>query len=205
MKATSKEQSVMQQLRMFLDDASPLGPMLSSPELVIVPKIDRRKGPHSWTAHEKHDPIRAENHRLVEQGLKRCRTCKEVKPLSEFYPSRTNRFHIGGVYGSCKLCVLREARSRFTERLYGITAEQYQEMFEAQERTCAICGQQGKPPEMTVGAGKRGQSGVLVVDHDHITEVVRGLLCGNCNRGLGNFNDDPNLLEQAIDYLNRNQ
>lgn len=41
----------------------------------------------------------------------------------------------------------------------------------------------------------------LVVDHDHKTEKIRGMLCNHCNRGLGHFRDNQELLEKAKDYL----
>lgn len=64
---------------------------------------------------------------------------------------------------------------------------------EAQNGRCAICGT----------AEAAAPCGRLHLDHDHTTHVVRGLLCGNCNAGLGQFKDDPVRLRAAIDYLAR--
>lgn len=72
---------------------------------------------------------------------------------------------------------------------YGITPEDYEAMFDAQKGLCAICGN----PEQ---AGKQ-----LSVDHDHTQNKVRGLLCANCNTGIGKFGDDPSMLFKAVTYL----
>ena len=77
-------------------------------------------------------------------------------------------------------------------RKYGITIEDYDRMLEEQNGRCAIC-RTDKPG----GAGAR-----FAVDHNHDTGNVRGLLCNNCNRGLGHLKDSVLLLEQAINYLN---
>lgn len=69
--------------------------------------------------------------------------------------------------------------------------EQYDEMFEKQGGRCAIC-----ETEKPNGYGKR-----LAVDHCHDTGRVRGLLCGNCNHGLGKFGHDPARMRVAITYL----
>jgi hypothetical protein len=50
---------------------------------------------------------------------------------------------------------------------------------------------------------KKGESGVsgLVVDHDHETGEVRGLLCNRCNTGLGFFADNRGYMRRALTYL----
>lgn len=84
--------------------------------------------------------------------------------------------------------LLRRANLR---RYYGITPEQYDQLFEKQRGRCAICG--------TRNAGGKGS--VFRVDHDHATGLVRGLLCNECNLGLGKFAHDKRRLSKAIDYL----
>lgn len=74
------------------------------------------------------------------------------------------------------------------KRKYGITLEVYQILFEQQNGVCAIC--------------KRSEERrTLAVDHNHKTGKVRGLLCGSCNRALGLFNDDPEILATAREYV----
>ncbi|QGH79740.1 endonuclease VII [Gordonia phage Anon] len=73
---------------------------------------------------------------------------------------------------------------------YGITSEQYWEIYRHQGGVCAICNR------------ARGLKKKLSVDHCHKTGMVRGLLCQKCNRDvLGHLRDDPTLLQNAIDYL----
>jgi hypothetical protein len=73
---------------------------------------------------------------------------------------------------------------------YGISFNEYEELLKKQNNECAICGGP---------SGKRSFS----VDHDHINGKVRGLLCRGCNVGIGNLNDDPELLEKAIIYIKK--
>lgn len=75
-------------------------------------------------------------------------------------------------------------------KTYGITLDEYKAMFDKQKGRCWIC--QVRDVDLTNSLG---------VDHDHKTGVVRGLLCGNCNRGLGFFKDDEALLSRANEYL----
>lgn len=78
------------------------------------------------------------------------------------------------------------------EKRYGITYEEYSLMLVNQNYVCAICGQE-----------ETSSSRInLSIDHDHKTNLIRGLLCTECNTGLGKFKDDINLLQKARDYLN---
>mgnify|MGYP001612685598 FL=1 len=69
---------------------------------------------------------------------------------------------------------------------YGINLATKQALAIQQDNKCLICGHETR----------------LVIDHNHTTKQVRGLLCSLCNWGLGNFRDNPTILQKAIDYLN---
>lgn len=79
---------------------------------------------------------------------------------------------------------------------YGMTAEDYQNMFDKQEGVCKICNQ----PETSVNSKKTGIN-PLAVDHDHKSGKVRALLCSRCNRAIGMFGDSVELLMASIAYL----
>jgi hypothetical protein len=81
-------------------------------------------------------------------------------------------------------------KSIYLKREFGITLTQYNELLEKQNNCCAIC-------ERPSSEFKR----MFAVDHDHLTKTVRGLLCVNCNLGLGKFHDNINTLNKAINYL----
>lgn len=73
---------------------------------------------------------------------------------------------------------------------YGISLKEYNDMLLNQNGVCAICKNKNLP-----------NSGKLAVDHDHENGKVRGLLCIQCNRGLGMFYDNIKYLSSAIEYL----
>lgn len=77
-------------------------------------------------------------------------------------------------------------------KAYGITPKDYNKIFEEQKGCCAICER-----HQTEFKKK------LSIDHNHNDGQVRGLLCHNCNVGLGNFKDDIELMKRGIDYLNK--
>ena len=101
-----------------------------------------------------------------------CSQCAAVLGEGEFYESNP----------LCKPCSREYNRSY----LYGLAPGAYDSMYAAQGGACAICGD---------------SSSKLVVDHDHDTGDIRGLLCGLCNSGLGYFKDNVSSLMGAIKYL----
>lgn len=77
-------------------------------------------------------------------------------------------------------------------RKYGLTLEQYNQMLEAQNHCCAICGEH-----------ESEQKNSLSVDHNHTTGAVRALLCDACNTAIGLLRESPQILAQAVEYLLR--
>lgn len=132
--------------------------------------------------------------------------CGEVKLLGEF---SKHAACAGGVRSRCKDCTSSEAagyvkrkkendpswqRDRWLRQTYGIGLREYEVMLAEQSGVCAIC----RRPETVIW---RGMLRPLAVDHDHDTGRVRGLLCANCNQGLGLFADSPDRLRSAAAYV----
>lgn len=115
---------------------------------------------------------------------KPCKTCSEtfspVAPSEKYCTDECK--YIGSV-------------DRYLNRRYGITFADYNNMHKEQDGVCAICHEEGF-------LMAKHHKLKLVVDHCHVTGVVRGLLCHNCNRALGLLKDDTHRLDRAKDYLN---
>lgn len=124
--------------------------------------------------------------------MKTCKVCKQEQPL-DMYTS------VGGYYrGKCRPCYNTWQRA-YTKRIrspkyyktvdlkrrYGLGLNDYEHMLADQDNACAICKR-----EVT-----------LVVDHNHMTKQVRGLLCGRCNRALGMIEENPELADELAVYL----
>lgn len=134
---------------------------------------------------------------------KECRKCKSIFPHSEFHKDATNKY---GLAYWCKNCANSNSRKHHARRMkedptyqkqsserhvaqtWGITKAEYDSRWKAQEY-CLICGDKLRGGFQTH------------LDHNHKTGEKRGFLCTNCNRGLGHFQDNPSILEQAIIYL----
>jgi transcription elongation factor Elf1 len=125
-----------------------------------------------------------------------CPVCGETD-IAKFYLDKKG----GRSTKVCRECHKAQCKARWHARtpvekqatrvkaMYGITSEEYKQMYEAQDGKCKICN--------TAPTTKRG----LNVDHCHVSGKVRGLLCHGCNTALGSFKDDPTLLMNAIEYL----
>lgn len=142
--------------------------------------------------------------------LKRtCRSCLVTKPAARFHHNAKCE---GGLEKTCKDCKLerqRKWRYENPEMIQGyrrksqlrhkfdMEVEDYERLLAAQGGVCRICLK-------ACPSGRR-----LAVDHDHACcpgkvtcgKCIRGLLCTNCNKGLGHFMDDPDLLDRAKEYL----
>lgn len=145
---------------------------------------------------------------------KECTTCREMLPYEAFNRATKAK---DGRQAMCRICTksangswydenrakAREDAKRWNREnpdrakdhhykvRYGITFAEYQAMSDAQRGVCAICN---KPQPN----GRR-----LYVDHDHYSGAVRALLCRSCNSGIGNFQEDPEILAAAAEYLTR--
>lgn len=86
-----------------------------------------------------------------------------------------------------KKAVSAAAHGKRTEKTYGITGEQYWQLHAAQGGRCFIC-------QKATGAARR-----LAVDHDHVTGVVRGILCSPCNVMIGRLG--PEAFVRVLEYL----
>ena len=130
--------------------------------------------------------------------MKQCTTCLEFKPEEDFHWHYKDK---GIRRLSCKICrsnveKLRQRTDSYKtkrtdynlQKAYGISSEQYQEKLKYQNYGCAICK-------------KKQTTKALAVDHCHTTGKIRSLLCGPCNTGLGQFQDNPDLLLKAAEYL----
>jgi protein-arginine kinase activator protein McsA len=137
-----------------------------------------------------------------------CNKCNKEKLLTEFSDLKQGKF---GKRPECKECrnswskdyynknskgilerqkAQRVRNGKYTssywrKKKYGLSEEDHAEMLKSQNGLCKICRKDDK----------------LVVDHCHSTNKIRGLLCARCNKGLGHFLDNQELLTSAIKYL----
>lgn len=143
-----------------------------------------------------------------------CFTYKIEKNFSDFHKRNTRK---DGLCAYCKICVLKrnsekeykqqraiyglqyrknsidQRRNYNLKKSYGVTLEQKKEMFEKQERKCAIC------PRTIENVN------VACLDHEHITKKIREILCRKCNSAIGLLGDDPEICDNAAAYIRKHR
>jgi hypothetical protein len=117
--------------------------------------------------------------------------------LDSFYKRKKKRCNTKEIIQPCKICYKKTnaknaslKREKYLKKAYDLSPQEYSELFQKQEGKCGIC----KTAMTTIN-----------IDHCHTTGKIRGLLCPECNRGLGLFYDDQKRLLSAAEYLNDNQ
>lgn len=115
-------------------------------------------------------------HLVLESNTKVCSTCKQELDLSKFVLLKNKKSY----KAQCTKCL--------NLYKYGINKNDFDKLLSDQNNVCAICEEES-------------DYNSLNVDHDHLTGRVRGLLCGNCNKGIGLFKDSSDLLIKASKYL----
>lgn len=138
--------------------------------------------------------------------MKTCGRCEETKPVSDFYKHGRSK---DGLRSECKPCgQLSHAEWRasnksavrlswkkaslrkYYRQTYGLEVEERQDLFDKANRQCQLC----EIPESELAIG-------LVIDHDHHTGTIRGVLCGSCNSALGLFKENVSVMLKAIGYI----
>lgn len=117
-----------------------------------------------------------------------CTVCKLEKDDADFCVDRRRPKGIASDCRSCRNSKRNRRKDRLSQK-YGMSEKDYDLQNEMQDSRCAIC---------------KKKYNKLHVDHCHISGLLRGLLCSNCNTGLGQFADNIDFLQNAIDYLINN-
>lgn len=118
------------------------------------------------------------NHNPNYRGSKKCTKCNVIKHKKEFYKSAQNK---DGLYSFCSLCL----ELKRLEYRYGLSEKQLKHLKSKQKNKCALCDKNKK----------------LVVDHCHLSNKIRGLLCTTCNLALGKLGDTEESIQKVLRYL----
>lgn len=124
----------------------------------------------------------------MELQVKSCTRCKISKPLNASQFPLHNKT-LDGFDSWCRRCRSTYRNEIRRGRFRNVISDVNLKELITSTASCVICDV------------KFTSESYKVVDHDHKTEEIRGILCNHCNRGLGHFRDDPDLLEYARIYI----
>jgi hypothetical protein len=121
-------------------------------------------------------------------GNKKCSTCKETKPIEEFYFYKNKNRHLT-ICLNCKKENFKKYQKTIGRfKRHGITKEIYEEMYTEQSGKCFTCN---------------NNHDILYIDHNHSTNKLRKLLCRDCNSAIGFVKENINTLNNIIKYLKK--
>ena len=141
--------------------------------------------------------------------MKVCSHCRQEKPLSEYYITK-KKLKSGKIKEHpryiCKACDRKAKRARdkrtpearaekHLQNKYGISLDDKRQMIINQGCKCKICPRSLSKDDLSKSH----------VDHCHKTGYIRGILCNNCNRGIGHLQHDTQILVSAIQYLEQSE
>jgi hypothetical protein len=130
--------------------------------------------------------------KFTDEQLKEKKRIYNIKNKEKLYEARKKwrENNYDKVLISNRKSYQKAGRNRNLQYNYGISLESYNLLLEKQNHKCAICGKEKVESDRT-----------FCVDHNHITGEIRGLLCRNCNSGIGLLQDSEDILYKAIIYL----
>lgn len=132
----------------------------------------------------------------IKRGNFICATCKDEKPIEQFYKIEKGHAEYFGLSCSCRTCSLIRGRKSKIKKRYNLTEQEHIALYNSQEGKCAICD-----TPIKFESNKEDRNSIGNVDHCHITGKVRGMLCNDCNRGMGFLKDDPEIVMKVYKYL----
>lgn len=134
----------------------------------------------------------------VPEDHRRCSRCLEIKPLDAF---GSNKWSKDGKRSHCKACRRQASADRHREtnllQKYDLTLQEYDELIKTQGGVCACCGK----PETALDTKGNGKLRPLSIDHCHISDAIRGLLCYRCNITLGILHENPERVKALLKYV----
>lgn len=128
-----------------------------------------------------------------------CSKCNARKVIGQFNKDNSRKSLLASWCKQCRKWYRATNRKqisiifrKYNLKRYNITIEEYNILLKQQYYNCAICKKHSSNFKRNLG-----------IDHNHKTGEIRGLLCNNCNRLLGNAKDSAKILKNAIEYINK--
>jgi len=114
----------------------------------------------------------------------------------EYYQRHKEKMSIinKNYYNNHKKEIIKRHREYFLKSLYGLSITEFNNLLLTQNNRCAICKE---PLDLQ-------NPHSVVIDHDHLTGKIRGILCNKCNLAIGLLRDNPEYTKRATEYLERN-